>query len=147
MAILTNYDPKQVTLSWNDININEGIAAGTFISVARTGARNSLNVGPDGNGSNVVNNDRSGVVTVTLRMGSAVNKLLTAKAKEQELENGSPSVGSLKLTDFSGETTHASPKGVLAGFPDDAFADTEGTRDWAFNCLELNMNPSGSLEL
>lgn len=147
MSILKQYDPKKVKLSFDSEDVTEGIAPGTFIVVERTNPRNSLNVGPDGNGTNVTNNDRSGTVTVTLRMGSAINTLLTNKMIAQENANGVPSVGALQLTDFSGSSEADCPKAVLGGFPTDAYADTEGTREWIFLCLELNMKPKGSLEL
>ena len=71
MAILKQYDPKKVKLSFGDDDVSEGIAPGTFITVERNVPRNALNVGPDGNGTNVTNNDRSGVVVVT-SMGEGV---------------------------------------------------------------------------
>lgn len=147
MSILRQYDPKKVALTWDDIDITEGIAAGTFISVSRNVPRNSLNVGADGGGTNVVANDRSGVVTVTLRKGSAVNAALSDKMKEQEAENGTPSVGKLGIKDFSGESQVDSPKAVLQGFTDMSFSDTEDNNEWSWLCLDLNMDPRGSLEL
>lgn len=147
MAILAQYDPKKVTFTWKDTDVTEGIAPGTFITISRNVPRNSLNVGPDGNGTNVTSNDRSGVVSVTLRAGSAINNFLSDEMREQETATGSPAVGALGIKDFSGDSKTDCPKAVLVGFPDDSYSDTEGTREWAFSCLELNMDPRGSLEL
>lgn len=146
MSILGNYNPKQVKLSFAGEDVTEGIAPGTFIVVERTVPRNSLSVGPDGDGTNVVDNNRSGTVTLTLRKGSAINTLLTGKMEEAE-SSGVPSVGELKLTDFSGKSEADSPKAVLQGFPSDSYGDTESTTEWVFICLELNTKPKGSLEL
>ncbi len=147
MSTLSNYIPKQVKLSFDGEDISQGIAPGTFITIQRSVPRNTLVVGPDGSGTNVVDSNRSGTVTVTLRKGSAINTLLTGKMKASEVEGGTPAVGALSMTDFSGDSEADCPKAVLAGFADDSYGDTEGTLEWTFNCLELNMNPNGSLEL
>ena len=72
------------------LDISEGIAPGTFITVERSNPRNSLNVGPDGDGTNVTNNDRSGTMTITLRKGSDINTLLSEKMIASEVEGGTP---------------------------------------------------------
>lgn len=147
MSILRQYDPKKVDFTWDNINVSEGIAPGTFITITRTTPRHSLNVGGDGNGTIVVAPDRSGVVTIVLRSGSAVNGELSDKMKDAETENGTIPVGDLGISDFSGDSKADCPKAVLMSFADDSYADTEGTREWSFLCLDLNMDPRGSLEL
>ncbi len=143
---LTYYDPSKVKFTWGLIPLHEGIAKGTFITIARTNARHSLNVGADGNGTVVVNPDKSGTVTLTLRAGSAKNKSLSAKMKASE-NSGIPLAASLGIKDFSGESQAKDAKAVLMSQPDDAFADTEGNVVWSWLCLDLDIESNGSLEL
>lgn len=146
MAILAQYNPKSVTFSYDNEDLTEGIAKGTFITIARTNARHSLNMGSDGNGTVVVNPDKSGLITLTLRAGSAKNKSLSAKMKASE-NSGIPLAASLGIKDFSGESQAKDAKAVLMGQPDDAFADTEGNIVWSWLCSDLDIESNGSLEL
>lgn len=136
---LKEYDPREVIITWDGVNLNRGIAEGTFITIARTKRTFSLNVGGDGGGTRTRDNDRSGVVEVTIRMGSVTNGELSDKVKDEEM--GTSHVGELMIKDFSGETLHTSPQAFLDGFPDDAFATEEGDRVWRLLCLDLNMDP------
>ncbi len=146
MGLLKNYDPKQVIVTWKGEQLNNGIADGTFVAMARTNRSFSLNVGGDGGGTRVRSNNRSGTVTLTLRMGSETNAFLSDKLRDEEADPPIPQVGPLEVKDFSGNTLHESPQAFLEGFPDDALATEEGNREWVFLCLELNMDPRGSLE-
>ncbi len=147
MSALKRYDPKQVICEWDGITLNEGIAEGTFIVVSRQVPRNALNVGADGNGTKVVNNNRSATITVTVRKGSAVNSLLTDRLRDEEKENPIDHTSAASVKDFSGNSQFQSPKAFLVGFPDSDFASDETNREWILMCLECDMEPRGSLEL
>ena len=54
---LKTYDPKTVMIAWDGIDLNKGIASGTFITIARNERAFSLNVGGDGGGTRVRNPD------------------------------------------------------------------------------------------
>ncbi len=146
MGALKEYDPKLVNITWDGIDLNKGIAAGTFITITRTSRAFSLNVGADGGGTRVRNNDKSAVITLTVRMGSETNALLSDKIKDEELPNPTSHVAALTIKDTLGNTLHQTPQAFLDGFPDDEMADDESTRDWVFLCLEMNMDPRGSNE-
>ena len=144
MGLLKEYDPKQVIITWDGINLNEGIAEGTFITVARTERTFSLNVGGDGGVTRVRNNNKSGQVTCTLRMGSLTNDALKDRVKDEEDDSATTHVAALKIEDFSGRTLHSSEQAFLDGFPDDEFATEEGNRDWTLLCPVLRMGPAGN---
>ena len=142
MGALKEYDPKQVVVSWDGVTLNEGIADGTFVSVTRTERVFALSVGGDGGTTRVRQNNQSGTVTVTLRAGSATNELLSVKVQDEE--TGTSHVGPLLVKDFSGNTLHESEQAFLEGFPDDAMATEEGTREWVLLCPVLRMFPAGN---
>lgn len=147
MATLTKYDPKQVVFTWDGITISTDIAAGTFITVTRNGDRNSLNVGADGNGTKVVNNDRSTVVAVTVRKSGTVNALLADRLNDEERDPPIDHTGPGSIKDFSGADKFTAAKMFLVNFPDSDYADDETNREWRFMALEMTMDPRGSLEL
>ena len=144
MGLLKEYDPKDVVITWDGVLLNEGIADGTFITVTRNERTFALSVGGDGGSTRVRNNNRSGLVTVTLRMGSETNAQLSDKVKDEE--SGTPHVAPLLVQDFSGNTLHSSEQAFLDGFPDDSMGTEEGTREWTLLCPILSMDPRGSLE-
>ena len=146
MGALKEYDPKQVTITWDGIDLNKGIIAGTFITVARNTRTFSINVGADGGGTRIRSNDRSAVITLSLRKGSETNGLLSDRLRNEELPNPVGTVKALTIKDLTGNTLHSTPQAFLDGPPDDAFGNEEETVEWTFLCLELDVNVRGSKE-
>jgi hypothetical protein len=144
MGLLKEYDPKQVIITWDGINLNEGIAEGTFIVVARTEKTFSLNVGGDGGVTRVKNNNKSGQAAVTIRMGSATNDKLNDRATDEEKDDPVTHVAPLLIQDFSGRTLHSSEQAFLEGFADDEFATDEGNREWVLLCPVLRPGVRGN---
>lgn len=142
MGLLKDYNPKEVIITWDGILLNEGIAEGTFVTAGRTERVFSMNVGGDGGVTRVRNNNKSGTVGVTTRMGSRTVELLATRIKDEE--SGVPHVGALLIQDFSGNTLHSAEQAFTEGWPDDEFATTEGNRELVFLCPVLNMNPGGN---
>ena len=144
MGALKKYDPKEVTFSWRGIPLNSGIVDGTFITVGRTNRNASLNKGADNGSTLVVNNDRSGTVTLTLRGGSDTNDTLTSINNLDEAGIGLKAVGPLEVKDFSGRSLHFDAEAFLEGPPDTEFSNEESDTSWTFMCPDLKMNVGGS---
>lgn len=144
MAALKKYDPKEVTITWRGIPLNSGIVDGTFITVVRTSRNSALNIGSDGGGTMVINNDRSGTIGLTLRSGSDTNDTLSDVVNIDESGTGLKAVGELEVRDFSGRTLHFAEEAFLDGPPDDEFANDESEIPWAFQCHDLKMNSRGN---
>ena len=144
MGLLKEYDPKQVIITWDGVPINEGIAEGTFITIARNTRTWALNVGGDGGATRVHSNDRSVVVTVSLRMGSGTNDLLSSRVADEELDPPVSHVGALTIMDNTGNTLHFAEQAFLDGPPDDEFATEEGNRDWVLLAPVMSMGVGGN---
>ena len=146
MGALKQYDPKEVTITWDGVFLNEGIASGTFITIARNVRQFTLNVGGDGGGTRVRNPDRSATVTVTMRMGSQTNALLSDRILDEEADPPIPHITTLTIKDNSGNTLVEAPEAFLDGPPDTTFGTEEGTLEWTFLCLEMTVDVRGNLE-
>jgi hypothetical protein len=147
-GVLNRYNPKEVTIVWDGIILNEGITDGTFVTVSRNTPTQSLRVGGDGSGTLTHGNDRSGTVSVILRTGSKTNALLSDRMRLIEKDPPEPQVGEMRVEDFSSDgTVHFASRASLQGFPEDSRALEEGDQEWIFLALDLQMNPRGNLEL
>lgn len=144
MGALKKYDPKEVTITWRGISLNSGIVDGTFITISRTSRNSSMNTGTDGGSTMVINNDRTGVVALTLRAGSDTNDVLSDIVNLDEAGIGIKAVGPLEIRDFSGKSLHFDDEAFLDGPPDSEFANEESDNPWTFMCSNLRMNVRGS---
>jgi hypothetical protein len=144
MGQLKEYDPTNVIISWDGVTLNEGIAEGTFVTIARTTRTFTHNTGGDGGTTRVKGNDRTGTATITLRMGSATNQVLAQKALDEELDPPVPHVAPLLIKDFDGVTLHSDSEAHLDGPANDEFATTEGNREWVLLCPNLRMFSGGN---
>lgn len=144
MGALKEYDPKQVVISWDGVDVSEGIAEGTFITIASVTRDFTLNVGGDGGGTRVRNNDNSATIEVTLRRGSITNDLLSSRIQDERKDPPVKHVGQMTITDFSGNTMHTFDGCFLDGPADDEYGTEESTVTWTFMALKWTPDHKGN---
>ena len=142
MADFKNYDPGKVFVSFQGIQVT-GYAEGTFVSVERAEDAFEMAVGSGGDVTRVRNRNRCGSVTVTLMAESPTNDLLTAVAKSDELFGDG--YGAVMVKDGNGTSIYAASTAWIRKMPTSEYADGASTREWTFDCAELDMNPGGAL--
>lgn len=145
-----DYDPKQVSFTWvplspgvGVVNLNEGVAEGTFFAVSREKRSFKKKIGSDGEGTRVRENDRSGSITATLRAGSSTNDKLSTVLSVAE-NTGLGNLGPVLIKDFTGTSLASSPQAYLEGWPDKEYADDESDNDWVLICHNLVLFHGGS---
>jgi hypothetical protein len=136
------YDPKDVTIEWNTVALNEGIAAGTFVLATQTNPDWVMSVGGDGEVTRVRSNDASGTITVTLKQGSAANDALTLIFEGDKLS--SAALGALTVKDNQGDALCIGVNAFIEGPPDFERADTETTNEWVFLCERIQFVHRGN---
>lgn len=97
---LKTYDPKKVSLKWLGLEMNDDIAEGTFVEVAKGKDAWTMFAGNDGVVVRIMQNDLSGVVSITVRRSSDLNRKLLAIAQADRSTQAS--VGTLVGSDPSG---------------------------------------------
>lgn len=141
MAVLKTYDPKQVAITFDGININSGIAPDTFLTIARDEDAFFKTAGADGTIARTRNANRSGTIEVTLMQNSEVNKLLMAKALADENDE-------VDILDTISINDPSDPTGVflmtakscwIKKVPDIEYGKEYGTRTWMFDCADLSI--------
>ena len=141
---MKQYDPKSVTIAWNGVTLNEGIAAGTFILATRTSRDWTMSVGSDGEATRVRSNDETGTITVTLRSGSSTNALLTAILEGDKLSG--TALAGLTIKDTQGNSVLIGVNAFIEGVPDFERGDAESNVEWTFLCERLNISHLGNAD-
>jgi hypothetical protein len=143
MAVdLKTYDPAQVQVSIGGAIIT-GYEPGTFISVARSVNNFDYSVGPDGNeGIRAKRNDRSALLTLTLRQTAAAMALLSNLANRDEVS--SDGVVPVEVTEIGTENRITGGKGWIEKPPDVNYAETPQGRAWRIRIAEAPFELAGS---
>lgn len=136
------FDPRRVQFVWNGILV-QGYAKGTEIEADRTEDGASVVKGGRGDTTKVVNPDTSGMIKVILMDSSPTNDLLAAKYRAQELGDLT-ATGPALLRDLNGRSRASATNAWIRKLPTMGF-NTDGTqtREWIFDCAELDMFPGG----
>ncbi len=145
---LKTYDPAGIILQVGG-KIISGFEPGTFISLVRTVDTWVLTIGPDGvDGIRTKSNNRSALMTMTLRQSATSNLILSnlANAGEVAGEDGlSPDVVDVSITDLnSPDVNYTTGKGWIQKPADGVFADTPQGRAWQIMMLIVPMVHGGT---
>lgn len=139
-----NYDPAEVSLICGGAIIS-GFADDEFISVERNEQAYTRSSGADGEGTRSKSNDRSGLITLTLKQTSESNDVLSGFALADELNNGGTFPFLMK--DNNGTTLHASEVTWVQKMPASARAKEAGEVTWVLESNELTMFVGGTTPL
>jgi len=137
--LLTTYDPKDVRISWNTIDISKGLAPDTFITVSRSEDGFAPTVGADGTVARTRNANKMGTVEITLMQNSPVNNAIAALALLDE-NVGVDEISNITITDPSGSIDFVlATKCWVRKIADAELGADYGTRTWAFDSAELKI--------
>lgn len=140
MSVKT-YNPADVAIIFAGVPI-EGIADGTFITVARNNQSYNMQIGSDGEGVRAKSNDKGGTVTLTLMQSSLTNDALSALSVLDETSGDG--VGPLMVKDNSGRTLISAETAWIQKPADVEFAREATTREWVFETDLLNLFVGGN---
>lgn len=137
------YDPAEVTLTVGGA-ILSGFEPGTFITVVRNVNNYDWTVGPDGvEGIRTKRNDRSALLTLTLRQVSTSNFILSNLANRDE--TGNDGVVPVSLTETAApDTEYVTGKGWIEKPADANFAETPQGRAWQIRLSTVPMVHGGT---
>lgn len=141
MAAPKTYDPKAVVVNYGGVDLS-GFADGSFIDIERSTDAYEKTTGADGRTDRVKLNDSSGMITITLQQTSDSNDYLSSVALLDE--NTSDAVLPFMIKDFSGKSLYLSPSAWVKKIPNGGFDKQIGTREWQFDCTDLQMFHGGN---
>ncbi len=124
------YDASQVAMVFGPIEISDGLADGTFVSIEQNEDSFLLMVGADGEACRAKSNNKSGRVTFTLLQSSLANDLLSATHNLDVASPNGDGIAPLLVKDNSGRTIVAAEKAWVVRQPTVEFAREVSTREW-----------------
>ena len=124
------YDASQVAMVFGPIEISDGLADGTFVSIEQNEDSFLLLVGADGEACRAKSNNKSGRVTFTLLQSSLANDLLSATHNLDVASPNGDGIAPLLVKDNSGRTIVAAEKAWVVRQPTVEFAREVSTREW-----------------
>lgn len=137
--ILTTYDPKEVKIAWNGIDLSDALAPDTFITITRMEDGFAPTVGSSGTVVRTRNADRMGQIDLTLMQNAPANNLLAAAALADE-QAGAEILSVITITDPSGSADFViATDAWIRKIADVELAGDYGTRTWNFDCAELTV--------
>lgn len=116
-----------------------GFMDGSKITVARTVESAALHVGADGEGTKVVNADKSGTVVIRLGQSSLSNSILSTF----EATNANFPV---IVKDTNGLSLHSGAKAFVSKTPDSEYAQEFSAREWTITVAKLIHFEGGSAD-
>lgn len=139
------YDPAKVSVSVGGLLLT-GFEPGTFITIVRTVNNFDYSVGPDGvDGIRTKRNDRSALLTLTLRQASVSNLPLSNMAAQDEVTADAVYPISISdLADPDGNTVYEAGKCWVEKPADVNYAETPQGRAWQLRIADLPMRTGGT---
>lgn len=150
----TVYSPKNVSMRYCGIDLNEGKGEDVFLTVKRNNPRMTFKEGVDGMVAPSVNPIQSARYVLTLFTTSEACQTLTNLYQAlTTLYAGTDSIPAIDymvalpftVTDPSGSTLMVAPQAVLEEMGDNTLGMGAGTRDFTFYApvgLEVNLDPA-----
>jgi len=139
--MLYTYDPAKVVLNVAGVNL-EDLADGTFVSVERTSETFVKSTGSDGITTRIKQNDKSGSITFTLQQSSPSNGVLSSiMVLDESTGDG---VVPVMVKDNLGYTVIVSAMAWIRKPPTVAYAKENQTREWVFDCANLDIVVGGA---
>lgn len=127
MAVKT-YDPGQVSIIIGGFDISQGLADGTFITVARDEPMWTSIKGAAGEVTRSKSNDKSGTLTFTCMQSSDANDILSGFAAADEYGNAGLFPALVK--DASGRSVYSAETAWIEKYSDSEFGREATSREW-----------------
>lgn len=144
-----NLSPGEVAVTLTGVGINltlEGFMDGTFISAERTEDAFSYQGGSDGNGTRILNSDKSGTITLSLLQSANHNKDLSERLILDEASG--EGAFAINVRDSFGSDIISSLVAWVQQTPVAAWSkDGDEGREWVIACGNLQMKLGGNTQL
>lgn len=130
-SFLGTYDPKEVTLVHQGINIS-GFADGTFITIARADKElYKMHVGAHGESARTKNNNTTGTITFTLKQTSPSNTVL------DKMKNNPTTGQTIVKNNSTSKMVCSSAESWVGVDPDLEYGADESMIEWVITCADL----------
>jgi len=134
---LKTFDAKSVSMIFGAIEVTDGLADGTFVSVEMRNPAFNLMVGADGNACRAKSNDASATITFTLLQSSLANDLLSAQHSLDLATPNGDGIAPLLIKDNTGRTLLTAQKAWITQRATVEYARETSNREWVLETDSL----------
>lgn len=129
------YESASVIVNWNGVDLSEGWAEDTFLTIEPLTERVGTTFGADGSMTPSKMANKGATITLTLAQTAQTNKDIAAIWKAQEILGAQIPVGPFTVIDQVGDSAHfVALNAVLTEVPGHSFANAVGEKAWVWVC-------------
>lgn len=129
------YESSAIEISWNGIDLSEGIAADSFLSIVPLGNRIEETFGADGDMAVSKQANKGATITLTLQQTSETNKKIAKIAFAQDITGGKIPVKPFRVVDHTGNSANfLAHNAFLKTNASHEFGANVGEKTWVFVC-------------
>lgn len=129
------YEAGAVSVNWSGVDLSEGWAADTFLTITPNSDRVEFTAGAGGQGTFSKIADKSCTITMVFQDVATVNKKISALSGAQDAIGASLPVAPFTVIDKTGKSVHfAALNAVLTAVPEISFGRASGERTWTWVC-------------
>lgn len=128
------YEATGVTVTWAGVDLSEGWAEDTFLTITPNSARVEHKAGADGQYTFSKLADKGCTITMTFQDVAYVNDEIAAVAAAQDVIGGTVQIAPFQVVDTSGAASFVALNAVLAEVPEITYQKASGERTWTWIC-------------
>lgn len=127
------YESGAVEVTWYTVNLSEGWAEDTFLTITPNAARVETSAGADGTYTFSKIADKGCTITMTFKDVAPINKKIGAIAGAQDLLGDTLPVAPFTVVDKTGDSVHfVALNAVLTEVPEISFGRVSGEKTWTW---------------
>lgn len=134
---MKTFDPRKFDIVFAGIQLNSGVADGTFLTISSVTPGFSSKVGVDGTVTRARSHDRRATARVVLMQSSEVNDRLSAIYEADRQAVNGTGVGAFFVQDRDGTTVATASKAYISDDPDLTLEAEATTREWVIEIADL----------
>lgn len=144
MATIASYSPENVIIYVAGFLRIEGLAQGSFLTIAANSPVAVAERTTDGKVARLVNKDDSYTIAMTLTSTAESNDILTKLALIDRVT--AKGILPILIKDTTGTSLFFSPSTWIDSLPNQEFTDDISTRTWTFRCTQGVQNIGSNVE-
>lgn len=139
--LIRTYDPAEVYVTWTSngdtIEMNEGFAPDTFLTIVPDTPRFHTRVGIGGRVARILDDIDTASVNITLMQNSNINKALMTAINTTGLGMENDDIGSITIKDSSNTILVTLTDCYLESYPTFNLGSSYGVVEWSFKSAKM----------
>ena len=129
------YESGNITVNWNGIDLSNGWAEDTFLTIEPLTERVTTTFGADGSMTASRMANKGANITLTLQQTAETNQKIAAVSAAQDVIGSDLPISAFGIVDNSGDSAHfVALNAILTEVPTHTFGNAVGEKSWVWTC-------------